>query len=490
MLRLWSKFEYKFLRLGMVVLLLAVPLYPKFPLFNVPGTYVAVRAEDFLIAILSAVFFVGVLRRPREFLSDRINQAILIFLAVGLVSALNAVLVLDTAKPHLALLHWGRRLEYFLPFLIARQVVRKEGDVRFYGELLMVVSFIAFLYALGQIHLGFPVISTQSEEFSKGIALRWVPGARLHSTFAGHYDLAAYVVMALPIFIGFFFATKNVLGRLLILISFASAFWLLLASASRIAVPAYLISVIVVLWLLRRRLFIIPVLLISLFFILTTGDIAERYSQILKATFGKFFNLENLKKDKSGDGSGNNFFTIAKIAYSLDGLVPVALAAEEEALTAPVRRSTPSPSPSPPPPPAPLHQDRSTSIRFNVEWPRAVRAFSKNPLLGTGYSSITLATDNDYLRLLGEVGAAGALAFFLILTRLFAAIYPALKKMGELTYSRAFIAGFIGAAIAILVNATFIDVFEASKVAIVFWAIAGISLGAIEAGIVKRGEKG
>ena len=62
----------------------------------------------------------------------------------------------------------------------------------------------------------------------------------------------------------------------------------------------------------------------------------------------------------------------------------------------------------------PVFEDRSVSIRLNVEWPRAIRAFSKNPLLGTGYSSITLATDNDFLRLLGEVGLVGALAFFLI----------------------------------------------------------------------------
>ena len=57
---------------------------------------------------------------------------------------------------------------------------------------------------------------------------------------------------------------------------------------------------------------------------------------------------------------------------------------------------------------------RSFQIRLNIEWPRAIRAFWKNPFLGTGYSSITIATDNDYLRILGETGIFGLLSFVLL----------------------------------------------------------------------------
>ena len=37
------------------VILLVTPLYPKFPFVNVPGTFVSIRVEDFVIAA-TAIF--------------------------------------------------------------------------------------------------------------------------------------------------------------------------------------------------------------------------------------------------------------------------------------------------------------------------------------------------------------------------------------------------------------------------------------------------
>jgi hypothetical protein len=127
---------------------------------------------------------------------------------------------------------------------------------------------------------------------------------------------------------------------------------------------------------------------------------------------------------------------------------------------------------------APAFEDRSSSIRFNVEWPRAVRAWLKNPLLGTGYSSITLATDNDYLRLLGEVGLLGLGAFGLIFGYLLVKVWRVVWSRGEVDERRAVVMGISGAMLGFLANAMFIDVFEASKVAIYFWMLVGVMVGA------------
>ena len=132
------------------------------------------------------------------------------------------------------------------------------------------------------------------------------------------------------------------------------------------------------------------------------------------------------------------------------------------------------------PTPIPVFEDRSTSIRLNVEWPRALRALSKNPLLGTGYSSITLATDNDYLRMLGETGIIGFSSFFLILANLLKKLLKYLKTTKirsdlESVYILSFAGGFMG----ILINAVFIDVFEASKFAITLWLVLGMLYGKI-----------
>jgi O-antigen ligase len=119
---------------------------------------------------------------------------------------------------------------------------------------------------------------------------------------------------------------------------------------------------------------------------------------------------------------------------------------------------------------------RSTDIRFKVEWPRALRAFAKNPLLGTGYSSIDLATDNDYLRILGEVGLLGGLAFlavFLEISRMFIGL---LAKKTASKEGNLIVLGAAGTAIGYFLNAVFIDVFESSKVAFFFWILMGIAL--------------
>jgi len=173
----------------------------------------------------------------------------------------------------------------------------------------------------------------------------------------------------------------------------------------------------------------IVVMAISVLFIFTSTNLLNRYERIIEVT------RERLK-----------------INFRVE-LVTETYAAQEES-TLPVRRNNILPTSTPPP----VFEDRSTSIRLNVEWPRAVRALAKNPLLGTGYSSITLATDNDFLRALGETGLLGLLSFLLIFLRL------------EL----AFFSGVFASLPGLFVNAFFIDIFEASKFAIIFWLFMGI----------------
>ena len=67
--------------------------------------------------------------------------------------------------------------------------------------------------------------------------------------------------------------------------------------------------------------------------------------------------------------------------------------------------------------------DVSYTTRLQGTWPRAYEALQRNYLLGSGYSSINIASDNNYLRILGEIGVLGFAAFGLIF--LFFFIYAA-----------------------------------------------------------------
>jgi hypothetical protein len=140
-----------------------------------------------------------------------------------------------------------------------------------------------------------------------------------------------------------------------------------------------------------------------------------------------------------------------------------------------------TPEPAPTPVPVKVVNDVSIAIRYNVEWPRAMRAFYKNPILGTGYSSIGLATDNDYLRMLGETGILGFLAFVLIFLNIGKVFLKGFRIRGDMDdFEKSFLFGVFGGAIGIFATAILIDLFEASKLAIMFWLLLGCSVNLIK----------
>lgn len=434
------------LKYGVAAILLVIPLYQKFPVFSLPGSYVAVRAEDFLLTLLGLVWLVYLLKSNniREIVQSKITKAIFLFFIAGFLSVLSGYFLTHTASLATEALHWGRRIEYILPFFIAYSISKVQNNTRFYLQTLFIACFLAFLYGFGQIHFNFPVISTQNEEYSKGIALRWIPGTRVHSTFAGHYDLSAFLVLVFPLALAYLFNIQDKLKRyLFIIVFYLPVYWLFLQTEARVSFVAYLVATSLTLWILRKRIFIIPLVALSLIGMVIWSNLGARYIRTIDV-----FKIKVIDRLNMHTG----------VVWAADELV------------------TP---PLPDAPIPPVEEDRSSAIRVKVEWPRALRAFVKNPLLGTGYSSITLATDNDYLRALGETGLLGLLAFLLIILRIFERLGLHLVKVPALTFSSSLVAGFCAGLIGLLLNAVFIDVFEASKVAIIFWTLAGITVGTI-----------
>jgi len=435
-------------------IILAVPLYPKFPFIRIPGTFVSIRLEDLLIAFGVFLLLIEVIPNINLFLKDKLNQSVILFLTIGLASLCSAVFVTKTVLPHIGFLHWARRVEYFIPLFLGLISIRKNrSNAGFYFKTILIVVFITFVYGLGQRYLDWPIIITQNEEYSKGVALRWITGSHINSTFAGHYDLATFLVLVLPIVASSTFLLKNKKTKVILAIVFLFGLWLLVVSASRISLVSYFVAVSGTLVLIKKAKAIPIILTVSILFTGFSPNLVDRYKRVIDVSVNKLNNSSLLNYD---------FFPNVVLATTDDETL---FEREEIVLT---------------PTPPPVIEDRSTNIRFNVEWPRAFRALAKNPLLGTGYSSITLATDNDYLRLLGEVGLLGFFAFILIFVRLgqkLFSVYPFKKYSG---IELAFLSGFVGSIPGLLLNAVFIDIFEASKFAIIFWLLTGICLGLVK----------
>ena len=110
-----SELVNKYFKYLVAAIIIIVPLYPKFPLFNIPGTYVSVRFEDFLLLVMAIFIAVKIFPNIKNVFKDGIIRAIAIFLLIGFVSLFSGIFLLQTVSPSIGVLHLLRRLEYFIP---------------------------------------------------------------------------------------------------------------------------------------------------------------------------------------------------------------------------------------------------------------------------------------------------------------------------------------------------------------------------------------
>lgn len=435
----------------LAILILFIPLYPKFPIFNFDHTYVAVRLDDIVVALSILLWLIYQLRHRLPVLKLPILKYFFIYFAAIITANVTAILIYQTEPISIILLHLFRRLQYISLFFITLEAIKKPIDLKFTYLTLLATSLLVSAYGYGQKYFHFPVISTMNEEFSKGQLLEMNIWTRISATFAGHYDLAAYFSLMLIIILGAIIIIKNKYYRLASILIWLIGFHILTLTASRVSIFAFWGGATLLLLLVRRYLLIIPISLLVIGSFLTSKDLNQR----LLATL----NIVTKYQPASSQVTPPPPTAIPPTA------IPISQA--------------PRPTSGPPTPTVFRHPPaeeqisidldagvaRSGEIRFNVEWPRAVNAFRKNPISGTGLGSITLATDNDYLRLLGESGIIGFVSFFLIIGYFIVKSFPLKHKITAV---------FLATLTAMLANAVFIDVFEASKTAYTFWIIMGI----------------
>lgn len=498
-------------------LLVFIPLYPKIPLLDaIPGYIVRVRIEDLFIAFTVIVWGIQWLRH-KVTLHPLMTKLILFYAAIGLLSSLSAIFITHTvplSPIHILklFLHYARRLEYFSLFFVFFSAVKSVKTAKIFLILFVVVLIGVAGYGFGQKYLYWPVYSTMNREFAKGWKLYLTEHARVPSTFGGHYDAAAFTMVALTIVLAFFFFAKRWWLKLISGIAFAMGFWLLILTASRTSFIAYLIAITLLMalaafiksvwWVLPRY---VGVMALSLIVMLSFGDLSERFAQVLglKSFSEKFRSiLFTQKAQKPADFEAVN--EIAKVTVPSDTPpTPENPTTPSDVLPGDVYERIPIPVPE-------VDENGnftgkyinvsrtysdnaykyglSAAIRFDALWPRAIAGFKTNPLLGSGYSTLTKesvgqfteaeSTDNDFLRNLGETGILGAVSFF---GTVLMVCFLALKslKTGSDPLFKAFTIAFVAGTIGLLLNAIYIDVFESSKVALTYWALAGLLLATI-----------
>jgi hypothetical protein len=545
-------------------LLAFIPLYPKIPLWSPIEQYIVrVRLEDFFILFTVLVWGIQVIRRKVKWLSPMFFF-VFAYAVVGLASTLIAIFVIKTVPEqplHVGktFLHFFRYLEYFSLFFVAFSAVKKKKDVAILLGILTATVVAITVYGYGQRYFYWPVFSTMNREFSKGIVLYLTPHARVQSTFGGHYDMAAFLVIGLPLLLALAYRTKNRVLNLAIHFSFWIGSWLLILSASRTPFGAYLVGVFLAIFLTgitqetwkKKFSFIFSRGIIAMFmtcilvFYFGT-DMVERLGFVVKGspTLSKYAaDFDQKRKMVIPDSLLAMIPTPERVYNSLPQSAPPSngVATDNDIDTAtktvasksdqPPTPLKPSPSPSPTPAtsggtPKPtvlpsgvyedipdivyvatksasgeiimekkqrpriyskcaLEKELSLCIRQETLWPRAMEGFLTNPLTGSGYATLTKeqvdqfteadSTDNNFLRTLGETGGLGFLTFYgCVALVLFFAVR---NFTNPDPLKKAFSIGLFCGTVGLLLNAVYIDVFAASKVAQSYWAISGIFLG-------------
>ncbi|MCL4418644.1 MAG: O-antigen ligase family protein [Patescibacteria group bacterium] len=482
-------------------LLAFIPLYPKIPVIGIAHTWVYIRLEDFLVAVTVVIWIFQIVRKKATFKTPLTIPIILFWLVGGISTAFAVFFIfphIPNVFPNVALFNYLRRIEYLMLFFIGFSSIRNKSHAPYITGVLAITLLIVVGYGVGQRLFGFPAFLTGNEEFAKGIPLRISALGRIPSTFAGHYDLAAYLVFTIAILGSMIFGFKNIVIKFFLLFAAFSGLILLLMTASRVSFMVYLVSIAFMLMLQKKKYLIIPVVIISLVCLNSFEGISNRFGStisqvdvVVDARTGKPIGIAKKslseKKEKKpilieetqstgenlGQGTGYLNFpvvpttkTITQVIYKRSRIV----AGTESAVITNIQGDFAVKKA--------LAYDVSFTTRFQGEWPRAIEALERNPILGSGYSSISLATDNNYLRILGEIGILGLASFLLLFFMMGIYIYRLLPDV-QSPISRSFILGIVSGLFGLGLNAILIDVFEASKVAFVMWLILGLGLGLI-----------
>jgi len=434
-------------------LIIFIPLYPKIPLLEaIPGYLVRVRLEDILVLVTGLIWFTQLLRKKVEWRTS-FHFLIIGYALVGLISLLIATSLQQTIPLqfiHLSksILHYLRYLEYFSLFLFMYAGIRTKRHAQIALTTVVVVLNLIFIYGLGQRYLQWPAFSTMNREFSKGQALILAPEIKLHSTFGGHYDLAAYLVIILPIITAWILRSKKRLLQLWLTLSILAGFWLLMESASKTALIACVVSIAGVIWYsFYQRCGLMKSSLISII-----GGIF-----FLGSIFGGLWLYQRPTLYKLAPFLRPAGFSTPIDATAIKGNETWSLNAQKYGL--------------------------SMGIRLDTLWPQALDGFSINPFTGKGYATLSRrsatefteadGTDNNFLRVLGETGLLGFVTFFGLVILIIKTLSLRLPKDN---LNQTLTVGFIAATFGLFINAFIIDVFSASKVAFTYWAMAGLTL--------------
>ncbi len=419
-----------------LILIIVVACFPKINIINVPGSSTGIRIDDILIAI---TLFIMILSTGKEIFNDKnIKKITTIFLVYSVSCVISIIFgtLNGYISPLLGALHLTRKIEYFIFIFFGYRYFKYEQQN---PKILKIVNCVVVFHLLVCILQYFGLVGS----FNAGEALDYLTQGRVSSTFNGAYELSAFLLLLLPIYLyNIFSKSRQTSGLYQNLFFIGIIFLCIFISESRISFLAFIAIVIL------------------MFYHFKVKNNKKNFAIIVITIFVAILGLSALK-------SGNSNISKRLNEISISGFIESTSCAWEykdfdlylsqnkwygnyACMT--------------------IGTDSSWNLRVN-HWMQLIDGALRNPLFGLGLSIAGSASDGEYVRILTESGLLGLLLWGYLLYKL-VCIFNKHQDNKLCVISKYALFGM-------LIGAIFIDVFSASKVIMIFWFLVGMSYSSI-----------
>lgn len=511
-----------------MALVIFILLMPKVPLLTIPGGYsTPIRVEDLLVAIvvLLGLYLVVTNRQYRDCASKvaRSPISLLIILLISLMSISTTLNFISSGLTANAFFIVLRFVEYFSFFYLGYLGATTANLHWRFLRILLLVSVPINLYGVLQ-RIG--LVGGFGGGFYQ---YDYIKGTdRAFSTFSGPYEFAGFLIVVIPMSVAMILVTQKLKRRAEYVTIWVLAVMALAFSGARFpvfAVVPAILSLILITRETKRKLAVVVLAVLTMvvpFFLSDT--LVTRFSPIVTVVKTSVEEYQKTSREKKSIAPTETPIPtpIATLPIvpspRLETVVKETSPAATLQTPAPEEREEKPPSQAATPHQVELAvgratdwvsqkslavissfentvntvtgqlellsgslQDKDPSLRWRLgeTWPRALVKLKSNPLLGGGMGSVGIGLDGEYATLLGEIGLLGLGVFLTLLTMVVLILQRETEKEDNQKKKVLFFATIV-VLLGLALDGVFVDIFRASKIAMLFWYLVGLSAASQE----------
>lgn len=427
-----------------IIILLVILFLPKINIINVYGTYVGIRIEDFLVALFVILYIFKNKKNIFRIDNKSLKNTVVYFVFYILLCVISTISGIANKNIEISFgfLYLLRKVEYFLFIFMGYDFLQDNKNEKILFKLLDYSVIIHFI-----------IILLQNIGIIGGILdgnYVTTKGGRLFSTFNGPYELSAFMTLLLPLYYKNLMDSKNdikqiIKSTILILFIISSVYMsqsrtsLIVAIALLLFIPVFEKKQEIISFVKSNKIKSVVLCIITIIFIVTICNWLSNVNRFKTIDISLMIKTLKLSwQNKSFD------------RYQKEGGYIIS---EEDT-------------------------DLSFSIRIN-KWMALIDGTMQKPIFGLGLSITKEACDGNYIRILAESGVLGFLAWLGLCINIFKSTR---KKQNSLYY----LANY--GILVLLMTAIFIDIFEASKIMMLYWFIMGCAYSSDKLKIEKSEE--